>query len=202
MAQESIEFVFLFKGPNITPQNIVKYFGCIHETLYKSKFHEIAYTIPFKNTFKSRSLKFTDKNIEKLINENPSDRFDLFSLLPDWEYKSKDINFLVGYNSNFKNKGDGFITITINKDIFYRAFDNNKLIALFLEITKYLKENEAEIKYGFIFLMANQKFPAFFITGIGNYNLSKDEQKELRIWADRNSETDSKIWRIFWGNLI
>jgi hypothetical protein len=201
MTQESIELAFLFKGPPINTHSIIEYFGSIHESLYKSNFHEISYSTPIKNTFKGKSLKFTDKNIGKLIDENPANGFDLFSLLPDWEYKSKDINFLIGYTPDF-NDEKGAVSITINKEFFYKEFNNKKLVEIYLSVANYLNENKAKIKYGFIFLMDNQKFPGLFVTGIGNYNLSKNEQKELRIWADRNLESDSKIWRVFWGNLI
>ena len=201
MVQESIEFIFLFKGPIINTASIVNYFDKFHENLYASNLQEISYSVKSGNSVKGKSLKFNSKNIEKLIRSNPSGGFDLFSLLPDWTYKSKDIKFLVAYTPNF-NDENGSLILTINKDFFFKIFNNKKLVEIYLDIAKYLNNNMVEMTYGFIFSLSNDKFPALFVQGIGNYNLTNNEDVKLRAWANKNNESSFKIWDIFWGNLI
>ncbi|MBK0379735.1 hypothetical protein [Mucilaginibacter segetis] len=205
MKQESLELVILFKEDSLHSKNLLEYFDKEVNDVFDIKFDEISYSLKVKSAMRGKTLKYKEANIVKFISELPNNfnggGFELLSYLPNFKYKSVDVRLSVSYSPNLYDRRS-FITITLNKDFFYACINNNKLIAFYVRVIAFLKSLDKKITYGFIFCMANEKFPAFFAVGTGNYNLTKEEQSELQIWAERMSESDGKIWRVFWGNLI
>jgi hypothetical protein len=201
MKQENIEMVILFNRAELDIRSMVTYFSSVFEDFFDETFQEISYAIKTQNGVKGKSLRYSSKNLEKLILENPNNGFGMFRLLPNWEYKSQDIKFSFRYASEFKNKS-AMIAVAVNRNSMGKAFDSKKMTETYLAIINYLKTNKITMIYGFIFSMDTRKFPGLFISGISNYNLSKSEEIELQIWADNNSEANYKIWRVFWGNLV
>lgn len=205
MKQESIELIILFKEEGLNSKSLLAYFDDKIKEVFSIDFHEISYSLKVKTAMRGKTLKYSKANIDKFILELPNNfdggGFALSTYLPDFKYKSIDIKLSISYNPNIYSD-NSFITITVNKDFFYADGNNNKLIDFYIKTIDFLKSIDKQITYGFIFSMINEKFPAMFAAGIGNYNLTKEEEAELQIWAERNSESDKKVWRIFWGNLI
>ena len=81
-------------------------------------------------------------------------------------------------------------------------YPRDKIIEVYLGIMRYIKANEGEFVYGFLFSMASDKFPGMFIAGIGNDNLSARDEEYLDAWVEGKDKCDSRIWTVFWGNLV
>lgn len=205
MGQESIELIILFKEESLNSKSLLEYFDNRVSDLFSITFHEISYSLKVKTAMRGKTLKYNEANLQKFISELPNNfnggGFEIVSYLSDFKYKSIDIKLSVSYNPGIYNN-NSFITITLNKDFFYANGNNSKLIGFYIKTIDFLKSIDKQIIYGFIFSMINEKFPAMFGAGIGNYNLTKEEESEMQIWAERNSEADKNVWRIFWGNLI
>lgn len=205
MAQENIELVILFQGAKSGPLDHIRFFSDLMKDLYGSDFEELSYSVLLKGKLKSKTMKFTVESTEKFNGDLPDvlyKGFELLALLPGWEYKSRDKKFSVIYNEDFNLRGDRILTLSLNKDSFLAMYPRDKIIEVYLEIARYIKKNDGELSYGFVFSMASDKFPGMFIAGIGNENLTKKEEELLTAWSDGKDQCDRKIWTVFWGNLV
>ena len=205
MKQESIEFVIMFQQEGIGQLTIMDYFTALVKRLYNSDFKQLSYTTRSGGSLKTKTVKYSNENVKKFINDLPyniNEGFELLSLLPDWKYKSRDINYSVLFNSKFNDKNQQLLVLTLNKEAYYRQYSNRRIVELYIEILNFLRENNAKLIYGFIFSMENEKLPSMYLAGIGSGHLSNKEEENLQIWAERNSDADCCIWNIFWGNLV
>ena len=201
MREECIVLTAFFGNDGLRTENIIEYFNGLLNNLYGTNFQELSYSTIIKSRLISKTCKYSTDAIAKMIKNLPVNGFELLSLLPSWKYKAIDINFSVVFTRAF-NVRDSSLILTLNKDVFCKKYNNDKLITLYLDMMKYLIGSGAEITYGFIFSMDKNKFPGMFAAGVGNYELTASEEKGLQTWAERNDECDHKIWKIFWGNLV
>jgi hypothetical protein len=205
MTQEDIELVWLFKGEKPGPFDLIGYFSELVQELFGSSFNFIAYSVKVKNHFKGKDLKFKEANIEKFKNDLPivpAEGFELTTLLPGWEYKSRDKRFSVSTGRDFDNRGDRILSFSLNKASFLATYPRDKIVEIYLRIARYIKDNGGELVYGFVLSMYSEKFPGFFIRGVGNSSMSAKEEELLDAWNDGKDRCDSKIWTVFWGNLV
>ena len=206
MKQESIELLILFKEEYPSSKDLIDYFEKEISDLFNIQFHEISYNLKAGSSLRGKTLKFKQRNIEKFVSQLPNNfdggGFGLINYLPDFKFKSTDINLSVSYRRGIFDLEHSSIKITLNKTFFYSSNQNHVLVSVCTKTIAFLKSIQKRITYGFIFSMANEKFPGFFAEGIGNNNLTNEEESAVQTWAEKNHESDSKIWRIFWGNLI
>lgn len=198
---ESIQLVLLFEKGNISIQEVARYFENQLQAIFGSTFHELSYSYISDNNFKSKNLQYSGANLEKLYKASTLNGFELLCLLDDWKYKSKDIKFSARFTPDF-NKKCSCISLTLSKKEFLKKFDEEAISKLYLDVVKYIRDFGLRLVYGFIFSMDSEKFPAMYVAGIGNYQMSKNEEENLQVWAENNDRSDVAIWNLFWGNLI
>jgi len=205
MAKENILLVVIFQGAGSGPLDHIRYFADRVKGLFGTGFEELSYSTLVKGRLKTKTVKFTDANVEKFRGDLPDvvDKgFELLTLLPGWEFKSRDKRFSVSYNEEFNQRGDRILTISLNKESWLAMHSAGKVSELYVEIARHITEKGGELVYGFVFSMASEKLPGLFISGIGNDHLSSREEEWLEAWTDGKGQCDRKIWTVFWGNLV
>lgn len=208
MGQKSIVVTLKFLGAFDQGSAII-YLRSFFLDSFNLNFEEMSYTITDKSTSswkqKTKTLKFTDQNIEKFtqlhnsLKENIFIDFELLRLLKDYEFKSIDIDLSVTYSSNNGAKDE------INTLKFIFNYNNHKNIdfdSFSSNIIDYLSNCNCKVIYGFITCIENKKNPAFYVEGIGNDKISEEEMRKLQTWQREMKNCDKKIWDIFWGNFI
>lgn len=202
MKEENIEFMLIFhRKESINLQKIIFLFNNFFLEKYNEQFDELSYSVTVKNHLRSKTLKFSNKNIEKMLLDIPYNGFYATKYLANLENKFTDFEFALRFNFNFNEKLS-YVLVTINKQIFLKKYNYNFLKIFFFHFITYLFKEDLQIAYGFVFAMENEQFPNLFVNGIGYYQMPSELRKELNIWTDNWDECGSKIWRIFWGNLI
>ncbi|HXT85207.1 MAG TPA: hypothetical protein VN704_12920, partial [Verrucomicrobiae bacterium] len=205
MNDQSIELVIIFKENELSSIPLFNYFRETIPKFFGIGFNEISYSVKGKNNKKrEKSLKYKTSNLEKYINEltDNDGGFELSNYLTDIKFKSRDINVSISYNPHMYLDDSSSIIITLNKNLHFNNNGLESLKSFYIQMLNFLIKIQKKITYGFITSIENMKFPALFVAGIGNYNLSKKEEEELQVWTNKNSESVFKIWRVFWGNLI
>ncbi len=206
----SIAFSIRFKN-RIFIERIINYFNTIVVNNDDKQFDEISYTITDKSTFnwkqKSKSLKYSSKNLEKfytILNElsdkKVSITFELLKLLDDWRYKSVDLDFSVSY----KELGEEVpfsLNIILDFDKHKKVLSFNE-VPFFKDIIQFLDTEKADIVYGFVNVIEKNKLPSFYIEGILSDGLNRKEEDFLTIWANKKDECSYYIWDLFLGNII
>jgi hypothetical protein len=198
--EKSIIISLYFNG-SLNQEKTVNYFI----ELFENELFELQYSILDKTKsnwkVKSKGGKFTEKQFEKFKAElkNESDKvsidFELFSNLKNMEYKSRDINLSISYNSTREIK---LLNVILN----FHWLNQVKIQELTESLCKLIENQNCDVVYGFISAMENLKFPAFYFQGISNENLTVEEVKKLSILASNLNKFNESIWDVFWGNLI
>jgi hypothetical protein len=205
MSEKSIVVSLNFKGE--LPQILsISFFDSYFRQEFKKEIQYLNFTISDKTNNnwkqKSKSLKFTSSNLKKyekiLSNKNCKIdvSFELLRNLDPYIYKSKDIDFSVTLNQ-FDSPINS-LNIVLNSS-FYSGVVLRDFVQL---VSNLLIRNNCDLVYGFVFCLSNSKGPSFYIEGIGYPKIKKDESEKLKNWLNNKSSCESKIWDIFWGNVV
>ena len=145
------------------------------------------------NNFRN-NVKQCDRKLFKI------DGFWLVSNTPDWKYRSIDTEFETdytiddGYNNGI-NRLNFTFDVEKNKDFNPKLFIAN-------DILPFLLSKNCELLYGFVFACEKRKMPLANLVGIHTEFLDKYEDNKVQIWSDNLQNCGTKIWDVFWGNII
>jgi hypothetical protein len=204
MNQKSIATSLRFKS-SISQLSLIIFIEDIVKQYFKLTFKELNYTITDKST---NSWKQTNRTIQlaknglkkyedilKASNSKVTIDFELLLNLPDYQYKSIDIDMSVLYSkSDDLNSLNFIINYERHKSVNIREF--------LISTVVFLQNNECEMIYGFVTCIDNSKKPSFYIEGLGDAELSQEEMDSVQKWLVNKNNCDKKIWKIFWGNII
>jgi hypothetical protein len=191
--------------------NMIDTFNFFKSTVEKystNKTMELAYTVFDKSgknwKFKSRGGKLSTKVVNNFkenisqINENIIiNGFSLSANLPDWNFKAIDVDFCFYYTLNAYENFCSFDIVLLSE--WSKILDIKHFVGT---IYSYIVSKKCEIQYGFMFIMESRKNPLAIIDGHFTQFLTKYEEKKIGIWSDNKDDCNTKIWDIFWGNII
>ena len=205
MKNRSIELVIMFQEKKPTSLALFDYLRDMILRLYNVEFDEFEYSFIVNDREKKKVLKYKKANIEKCIEDlknNDGMGFELQKYLPNSSFKYRDIQLSISYNPYLHLNKVSSVILTINEEFYFVKNTLSDLKLLYLQIVDFLIKLDKKVFYGFISSLENIKNPSLYVVGIGNFDLSKKEQRDLFLWANENNNAIEKIWRIFWGNLI
>lgn len=204
MEKKSIAISIRFKG-SISQIDTILFLKEILSQWFNKSIVELNYTITDKSDVnwkqKSKRLKFTDKAIEKYkeVLKDAGDKtlidFELLRNLDDYEYKSRDVDFSIIYKQTTLISALNFVfDLSLYKEVAWKIFVR--------AITDFLVKMGCEVVYGFILSLEKIKNPSLYIEGIGNYELTPRENDKVNTWANEMASCETKVWDIFWGNIL
>lgn len=146
----------------------------------------------------TKTLKYTQKNIEKL---NLIEAQDITALSFD-QYKEQKhfadprfrLDFFLPKNDDYPNR----FSVIIDSHQMKKSLTSE----LIKELIYHICSLGFHIEFGAAFLIETKKAPHYFIMGTVSKHLSTEEKDMASALALNIRQYESKIWDIFWFNII
>jgi len=193
-----------FKG-NLPQLQTLLFFRDLLRERYEKDIAELFFTVTDKSGIywkdKSKKLKFSDSAIKKfqealaIANEKIIVDFELLRNLENAEYKSRDVDFSIIYKQDYPINS---LNLIFNASI-YRNAKWKKLVE---EVHDFLLKQKCPVVYGFVLALDNLKNPALYVEGVGSPSLNSRERDKVNAWTMGMMDCETKIWDVFWGNMI
>ena len=98
------------------------------------------------------------------------------------------------------NDADGHICFGMNYEYWKGMINENFIEQVITELSSIINKGKTKIAYGIVAKMPRTKNPYFYISGIGNFSLTKDETSSVDLFSKRKIKAN--LWEPFWGNII
>ncbi len=198
MEQKTIVFVIWLNKELPLFESIVYFNELIKKELDKS-FKKIKLSILNNTKFYLKSFGNNPKGMNKMkffFEENKTNDFKvgfaLELLLKNCNYKAVDIDMHINYSISDKRT----ISFMFN-EMENQQIDIERIIS---KTCNYLHINGVAVKYGFGFVMDNNKIPGFFCNGIHTENLTETEKEIVTLISNR--DIDALIEKPFYIQII
>ncbi len=111
---------------------------------------------------------------------------------------SQPLDLYLPDDTDFETSGS--ISFGLNYDIWNGIINDTFIEKVITEFSALVNKGKTKVIYGMVVKMPRSKSAYFYINGIGNFNLSEEEDNWVSLF---NSEKIAdKFWEPFWGNII
>lgn len=199
---ESIKYVialYMSKNKGQTDINCILKMAENVARIYNVNYDEYGFSVMENGKEKTKILRYTQKNIGKIFMLNPCSITQVYFEC----YKKEDKDFLdsrfsLGILVSDKEDCPNQITLIIDPMQMSEKFNKDSMINLIRNTDELI----FKLEYGVAFVMETNKRPVFFVIGTQTSNLNEEEKKVASSLCLNLRQYQSKIWDIFWFNII
>jgi hypothetical protein len=167
--------------------------------LLNLSFNSFSMSYELNKKEQTRSLNFTEKNLEKLYSVD----INFISFLSFAVLKSNrdfgDTLLTINLPMNNCETQATIISIIIDEIVLVEKEDAMKT---FISLIDVMDLDCFNFQFGIVFPMEYFKLPDFFIMGVGSPNLSLREKRTIDALDKNITQFKNKIWDFFWLNLL
>ena len=173
------------------------------ESIAPAKIDYIGYSYLSNNKFVNKEYKYKGDLSKSKFLELGNINLDSFGFTTYESQLKNIITYSIDYSTDISISQYNLIQMSLPLDFFENLESVKNYTKKYISIiSEFINKHKSKLIYGFVYAMSNDNYPTLISTAIGNYDSSEIEKKELENWSYNQEKMGTRIWRLFWGNLI